>query len=93
MRTFATKNDDDPKTKDEELFEQQKKAKKTRRGSATSTSSTDEEETTRKVSKKLVEIVNDMTGELPKKRKRRTKAEIEADKVTAKIEDAQKRVR
>jgi hypothetical protein len=43
----------------------------------------------------LVEIVNELSEdtEVPKKRKRRTKAEIEADKVTAKIEDAQKRVR
>ena len=66
LRSFANKTDDDPKNPDLDKFEQQKKLKKIGSKSV-------------KKDEKAVEA--DSATETPAKKKRRTKAEVEADKI------------
>ena len=105
-RLFASKNDDDPKDgskTDLERFEEQQKAKKNKSGKEKSVfakNSEDEEETlTRKASKPRKKIITDeqimdssASEAIKPKRKRRSKAEMEAAKVEAKLDAATRRV-
>ena len=93
-RSFAAKNDDDPKgpsKTDLDKFEEQK-AKKT--GKSVKAASTEASPKTRKRAAKLEEAIEAAVEEEVKpKRKRRSKAEIEAEKLQAKLNEASAKVK
>ena len=87
-RSFAAKNDDDPKGPKTDLdkFEEQK-AKKT--GKGVKAVATETSPKTRKRAAKIEEAIEAAVEEEVKpKRKRRSKAEIEAEKLQAKLNEA-----
>lgn len=77
LRSFAKKNDDDPKNPDLDKFEQQKKLKKLGTNQLT-----DKSKSGKNVEK---DVEADSATETPVKKKRRTKAEIEADKIEKQV--------
>ena len=78
LRSFAKKNDDDPKNPDLDKFEEQKKLKKLGTNQLS-----DKSKKAKNDEKDVVEA--ESATETPVKKKRRTKAEIEADKIEKQV--------
>ena len=81
LRSFAKKNDDDPKNPDLDKFEEQKKLKKL--GTNQLSDKSKKAKNVEKDDKDAVEA--ESATETPVKKKRRTKAEIEADKIEKQV--------
>ena len=81
LRSFAKKNDDDPKNPDLDKFEEQKKLKKL--GTNQLSDKSKKAKNVEKEDKDAVEA--ESATETPVKKKRRTKAEIEADKIEKQV--------
>lgn len=93
-RSFAAKNDDDPKGPKTDLdkFEEQK-AKKTGKSEKAATSQEASPKTRKRAAKLEEAIEAAVEEEVKPKRKRRSKAEIEAEKLQAKVNEAHAKVK